>query len=53
MTDWVWLQFGTLASPGTTSGTVMRPNPAFHFIDTEALVGTEYTPARAANSLWW
>jgi hypothetical protein len=44
---------GTLASPGTTSGTVFRPNKNFSFIDTATWVGTEYTPARAANSLWW
>eukprot|EP01045_Picozoa_sp_COSAG04_P008058 COSAG04_NODE_438_length_14426_cov_10.589795_9_plen_853_part_00 len=44
---------GTLASPGTTSGTVLRRDPRFHFIDTAGWVGTEYTPARAANSLWW
>lgn len=25
----------------------------FKFIDTANWVGTEYTPARAANSLWW
>jgi hypothetical protein len=44
---------GTLASPGTTSGTALRPNPNFSFVDTAGWVGTEYTPARAANSLWW
>ena len=44
---------GTLASPGTTSGTIFRKNNNFSFIDTALWVGTEYTPARAANSLWW
>jgi hypothetical protein len=44
---------GVLASAGTTSGTILRPNANFSFIDTASWVGTEYTPARAANSLWW
>ena len=40
-------------SPGTTSGTVVRPQAGTGFVDTERWVGSSYTPARAANSLWW
>ena len=45
---------GELPSPGATSGTVVRPIPGnWSFVDTEGWVGSEYTPARAANQLWW
>lgn len=30
-----------------------RPNHSFSYIDTSGWLGTEYTPARAANQLWW
>ena len=42
-------------SPGVTAGTVARPRPAGSpgFIDSEGWIGTAYTPARAANTLWW
>lgn len=45
---------GAIPSPGTTSGTVLRPLPGnFSFVETQGWVGSEYTPARAANQLWW
>ena len=40
-------------SPGTTSGTVVRPRGGTGFVDTEGWLGSSYTPARAANTLWW
>lgn len=43
---------GSIASPTATAGTPPH-NSNFSFIDTASWVGTEYTPARAANSLWW
>ena len=44
-----------LASPTAVSGTVIRAQPpaGATFVDTESWIGTSYTPARAANQLWW
>ena len=51
---WLKPEFeGTSVSSGTTSGAVHRKLPGFHFIDTSQWVGSEYTPARAPNTLWW
>ena len=43
-----------VASVGATAGTVARRLPGgVGFVDTASWVGSSYTPARAANTLWW